>query len=225
MIKAIFWDNDGVLVETEHLYFLATQRILASSGITLTEQMYIELLLVQNRGAWHLALEKGITPDEIASLRLKRDELYSQLLKTESRVVDGVKETLDKLRGRFLMGIVTSSKRSHFDVIHQSSGLLDYFDFALTREDYVHSKPHPEPYLTAINKSGFKADECVAVEDSQRGLIAAAAAGLSCIIIPNGLTAGQDFSGALRVLSAVRELPNELDLISKITFSEAAALP
>ena len=77
MIKAIFWDNDGVLVETEHLYFQATQQVLASVGIRLTREEYIELFLVQGRGAWHRAEEHGIAPDRIEQLRNERNALYS----------------------------------------------------------------------------------------------------------------------------------------------------
>src|SRR6202035_4781810 len=77
MIKAIFWDNDGVLVETEHLYFEATQQVLRSVGIDLTEEQYIELFLVQGRGAWHLAEERGIAPSDIERLRHERNEVYT----------------------------------------------------------------------------------------------------------------------------------------------------
>ena len=56
--KAILWDNDGVLVDTEQLYFEATQQILQSVGIELTKEQYIELFLVQGKGAWHLAEER-----------------------------------------------------------------------------------------------------------------------------------------------------------------------
>jgi beta-phosphoglucomutase-like phosphatase (HAD superfamily) len=60
MIKAIFWDNDGVLVDTERLYFRATQHVLATVGIPLTKEQYIDLFLVQGKGAWHLAADKGL---------------------------------------------------------------------------------------------------------------------------------------------------------------------
>src|SRR6202035_5393847 len=77
MIKAIFWDNDGVLVETEHLYFQATQQVLASIGIELTQDQYIDLFLVQGKGAWHLAEEHGIAPGGIERLRRERNARYS----------------------------------------------------------------------------------------------------------------------------------------------------
>jgi len=77
MLKAIFWDNDGVLVDTERLYFLATQHVLATVGIPLTQEQYIELFLVQGKGAWHLAADKRASPSAIAQLRHARNTLYS----------------------------------------------------------------------------------------------------------------------------------------------------
>src|SRR5438477_6566993 len=73
MFKAILWDNDGVLVETEHLYFQATQQVLGSVGIELSQEQYIELFLVQGRGAWHLAEEHGVAPSDIDRLRQERN--------------------------------------------------------------------------------------------------------------------------------------------------------
>ena len=72
MVEAIFWDNDGVLVETEHLYFQATQHVLAAVGIQLTEAEYIQLFLVQGIGAWHLAEARGVAPGDIDKLRHER---------------------------------------------------------------------------------------------------------------------------------------------------------
>jgi HAD superfamily hydrolase (TIGR01509 family) len=210
MIKAIFWDNDGVLVDTEHLFFLATRQILATVGITLTQEMYIDLLLVKGQGVWHLAAANGITPDDAAKLRTERDALYLELLNKESRVIDGVAEVLSYLSDKYLMGVVTSSRRIHFDAIHRSSGLLKYFNFVLTGEDYTKFKPDPEPYLLSIERSGFMKEQCIAVEDSERGLASATAAGIKCIIIPSTLTRSCKFVGAYKVLDNIRALPDIL---------------
>jgi len=87
MIKAIFWDNDGVLVDTERLYFRATQQVLATVGIPLTTAQYIDLFLVQGTGAWHLAAEHGLSPSAIEQLRHERNTLYSTLLGQEPLLV------------------------------------------------------------------------------------------------------------------------------------------
>ena len=210
MIKAILWDNDGVLVDTEHLYFIATRQVLAAVGITLTEEMYVELLLVQGRGAWHLAEEKGMSQEDVVRLRDQRNALYLKLVSTEAKVIDGVEEVLSGLHGKYLMGVVTSSKREHFEAIHSKTGLMKYFAFVLASGDYDKHKPDPEPYLTAIQKTGFKTEECIAIEDSERGLISATGAGLKCIVIPRGLTRSQKFEGAYKVLKSIRELPGAL---------------
>jgi HAD superfamily hydrolase (TIGR01509 family) len=206
VIKAIFWDNDGVLVETEHLYFQSTQDVLASVGISLTEEQYIELFLVQGKGAWHFAEEAGIAPGEIDRLRNLRNALYSERLAQAPRVFAGIAEVLGALRGKYVMGVVTSSRKDHFDLIHRSTGLLKYFDFVLTAGDYGRAKPDPEPYLLAVERSGISREACVAIEDSERGLESAKAAGISCIVVPTALTRGGTFAGAHRILGSISEI-------------------
>jgi HAD superfamily hydrolase (TIGR01509 family) len=204
--KAIFWDNDGVLVNTEHIYFDATQRILATIGVSLTPEQYLEMFLVQGKGAWHLAEEKGFTAGDIESLRNQRNTLYGQLLAEAPLVIDGVDRVLESLHGRYVMGVVTSSRKDHFDVIHRNTGLLRYFDFVLTGEDYQRVKPDPEPYLKAVEKSGCEPEACLAVEDSLRGLTAAKAAGIKCIVVPTPLTRASNFATADRVLENIHEI-------------------
>ncbi len=120
--------------------------------------------------------------------------------------MDGVTAMLDSLHGHYVMGIVTSSRRDHFDIIHRTTGLLRYFDFVLTADDCTYTKPHPELYLRAVEKSGVQPDECLAVEDSARGLTAARAAGIKCVVVPTPLTAHTDFTGAHRVITHIADL-------------------
>ena len=210
MNKAIFWDNDGVLVDTERLYFQATQETLESVGVVLDHEHYVEFFLRQGRGAWHLLEERGVGADDIERLRQRRNDLYSELLDREACAIEGVSGTLEALHRKYVMGVVTSSRRDHFDIIHSRCNLLQYFDFVLTAADFARVKPHPDPYLLAIEKSGANKDECIAVEDSERGLQAAIEAGIRCIVIPTALTRGGDFSRAYCVLDSVTEVPRIL---------------
>jgi HAD superfamily hydrolase (TIGR01509 family) len=207
MIRAIFWDNDGVLVDTEHLYFEATRQVLAQAGIRLTEDTYVELFLRQGRGAWHLAEERGVPPADIDRLREERNALYAHLLDQAPRLIEGVLDVLEALHGKYVMGVVTSSRKDHFDVIHRSTGVLKYFDFVLTAGDYPRGKPAPDPYLLAVERSGAAPDECIAVEDSERGLEAAVLAGLKCLIVPSRLTRSCAFPRAYRILRSVHDVP------------------
>ena len=210
-IKAIFWDNDGVLVDTEHLYFQATKTVLASAGVPLTREQYIDLFLRQGRGAWHLAEEAGVPPSDVDRLRDERDVLYSRLLSEGAHAIDGVESLLADLHGRVIMGIVTSSKRDHFDLIHRRTGLLRYVDFVVASGDYARAKPHPDPYLKAIAIAGVGAETCMAVEDSERGLQAALAAGLRCMVVPTDLTRECAFVGAAAVMTTIADVGRALD--------------
>ena len=212
MIRAILWDNDGVLVDTEGLYFQAGHEVLATQGVELTHRDFAEQ-----------SLKKGLSvfdflPDQdaelIEELRLKRNARYSALLAEGVPVIDGVVETLKTFHGRVQMGIVTGSLRDHFDIVHAQTNLLPFFDFVLVREDYEEAKPHPDAYLTAMRLHGLQPDDCVVVEDSERGCVAAAAAGLRVLAVPNALSKYGDFSSAYKILNSVRDVVDEIEKLN-----------
>ena len=148
MIKAIFWDNDGILVDTERLYFLATQRVLATVGVSLTKDQYIELFLVQGKGAWHLAAETGVSPSAIEQLRHARNTLYSTLLCQEPLIIAGVQQVLDALHETYVMGIVTGSEQDHFALIHQTPHLPSRFKTG----DRIWNSSSPDLLVDMINR-------------------------------------------------------------------------
>jgi HAD superfamily hydrolase (TIGR01509 family) len=211
MIRAVFWDNDGVLVDTEKLYYQATSELLLKTGVTLTEASFRQISLREGRSVFALAETIGVSREEIERLQSERNRRYTELLHSGVHIMDGVEETLGLLREKVIQAIVTSSRQSHFDTMHATTGLLPYFDFVLTRDDYVLSKPDPEPYRLAIHRSGCRPEECIVVEDSERGLQAALAAGILCMIVPNALTRGSEFAGAWRILDSCREVPVEIE--------------
>lgn len=210
MIRAIFWDNDGVLVDTEILYYQATREILSLAGVNLTEALFKQISLTEGQSAFSLAAQKGVSQTKIDRLHEARNRRYTELLEGGVRIMEGVVETLDKLRGTVVQGIVTSSRKEHFETMHRKTGLLNYFDFILTHDDFALSKPNPEPYLMAQNQCSFAPEECLVIEDSPRGVESAVAAGIRCLVVPNNLTHGSSFTGAWRVLRSCREIPAEI---------------
>ncbi len=209
-VKALFWDNDGVLVDTEELYFRATRDVLSEVGIDLSRDLFIRISLEQGRSAFDLVAEQGVSQEVITRLRDDRNKRYSELLRKGVRVLDGVKNTLRQLHGKVLMGVVISSRREHFEIIHNATGLLRFFDFVTTREDYRKSKPNRDPLLKAMRRNGLRPEHCIIMEDSERDLAAAKAAGIRCIVVPTYLTRDSDFQGAYRVLDSIRQVPREV---------------
>jgi len=206
-IDAVLWDNDGVLVDTEPLYLRANQVILARAGIELTEAVYQDLSLRQGASVFALAEQRGFPREQIDAMRADRDALYSELLDAGVDVLDGVRASLDALHGRVRMGIVTSSQPIHFERIHRTTGLLDYFEFVLASGDYDRHKPHPDPYLAGATRMAVRPERCLAIEDTERGLLSAVAAGMRCIVVPRPLSRDGDFRSAHRVLRSSAEIP------------------
>jgi HAD superfamily hydrolase (TIGR01509 family) len=199
--KAIFWDNDGVLVDTEGLYYQATREVLATVGVSLSEEAYVELFLRQSKGAWHLAVERGVNMEAIPVLRRRRDDRFGALIDAGPTAIAGVAEVVRRLAARYRMAIVTSSE--HFDRIHRDPTFVQLFEFVLTPAHYRVSKPDPEPYLRALGRSGLAAHQCLVIEDSERGLRAAKAAGLTCWVVPSRFTRRCAFEGADRIFESV----------------------
>ena len=209
MIRAILWDNDGVLVDTEGLYFQAGHEVLATQGVELTHRDFAEQSLKKGLSVFDFLPVQDA--ELIEQLRLKRNARYSALLAEGVPVIDGVVETLETFYGRVQMGIVTGSLRDHFDIVHAKTDLLPFFDFVLAREDYREAKPHPDAYLTAMRLHGLQPDDCVVVEDSERGCVAAAASGLRVLAVPNELSKYGDFSSAYKILNSVRDVVKEVE--------------
>jgi len=206
MIKAILWDNDGLLVDTERVYFEANRQALLRAGIQLSQEQFADVSLRQGLSLLDLARERGWSSEQIAALREERDAHYLDLLRQGMHVFPEVEKTLKALHGKVRMAIVTSSQRVHFEAIHDKSKLLPYFEFVLTREDFEHGKPAPDGYLEGLRRLALSAADCIAIEDSERGLLSATAAGLRCAIIPNTQTAHSDFSRAWVVLPDVSQV-------------------
>lgn len=213
MLKALLWDNDGVLVDTEPLFFRATQESLAEVGIALTQEQFVHFSLKRGESCYVLAEDQGVSVDEIEGLRTWRNRRYVELLSTGVRVLDHVESSLYALYGRWPMAIVTSSNPDHFELIHAQTGLLRFFEFALTNAEYRHHKPHPEPYLKAAQRIGAAPSECLVIEDTERGLQSATAAGMACLVIPNSLSGTGDFAGAHAVLEHAGEIEPAIEAL------------
>lgn len=206
-IELILWDNDGVLVDTEILYYEANKAVLGEAGIELTEDLFARYWLTQSEGIEKCADDYGLDSGQVPILRARRNKRYSKLLRSRSVLIEGVAAVLEVLRPHYRMGVVTSSRRDHFEVIHQKTGILPYFEFALQSGDYARSKPAPDPYLKALEVAAVPKERALVIEDSVRGLIAAKAAELKCWVIPRGLSLKGDFAAADRVLPSISEIP------------------
>jgi HAD superfamily hydrolase (TIGR01509 family) len=203
----ILFDHDGVLVDTEFWYYKAGERALADIGFTVDKDQYLRDMS-QGLGTWAQARAAGVDEEAIDRQRAVRDDYYQEYLRTEAIEIEGVVEALAELSHYVRMAIVTTAKRADFEVIHAKRHMRQFMEFVLVREDYKLAKPHPEPYLTGLQRLGATKEETLVVEDSSRGLRSAVAAGIDCAIVYNDFTKAQDFSQATYRVESLIELKN-----------------
>ena len=200
----LLFDHDGVLVNTEPLYLQAIQEQLATLGIALRETDYLQNMAV-GADPWALARAAGCDEATVDQLRDARDARYQQLLSMRPITIAGVDDLIAELAKHFQLAIVTTSRDVDFDLIHALGGqprtsatpdVVRHMGFILTRSQYEKSKPDPQPYLLALSRFGIEPSQALVIEDSERGLRSAVAAGIDCAAIYHPFTARQCFTGA-----------------------------
>lgn len=199
MIKAVLWDNDGLLLDSEALFFDMTRSFFAEAGLLLDEEYWGIEYLGNAKHSWQIATELGMSAELVGPLLDRRNAAFVERIRQSVPLMPKVRETIESLAGKVRLGLVTGSPRDKVELMHGSNGLLERFEVIVTDDEVTNAKPHPEPYLKALDLLGLQPEQCIAVEDSRRGLTSAHAAGINCIVVPNRLTRIQDFDLAYAI--------------------------
>lgn len=206
--KAILWDNDGTLVDTERIYLHTTQEIFAEYDLQVDWEQVMQHVLNFGQSPFDFVRDQyALGADLIAKIRHERNQLFTKKLETETiAIMPGIQEALAHYFGKVHMAIVTSSERASLEIIMARTGLGRYFDFAITQDDVKILKPDPESYNLAISKLAMPAADVIAIEDTERGLVAAKKAGIACVVIPNRYVTGADYGSADLVCETAYDL-------------------
>ncbi|MBY5694807.1 HAD family hydrolase [Rhizobium leguminosarum] len=191
--KAVLFDMDGLIFDTEALYRDAVIKAAEENGFNIPVSVYLETIGLPSASArallgTHLSGEVAID-----DLWKQASDQFQTMVATELRLKPGLIEMLDWLEEvRLPWAIVTSSDRdtvlSHLLAVN----LRDRFRHIIARGDYTAAKPHPEPYLKAASQLGVDPSRCVALEDSRNGVLSASRAGLMTIMVPDLVQATPD---------------------------------
>jgi len=222
VIKALVFDFDGLIVDTEVPIFRAWQRIYREHGQELPLARWLTIIGTAS-GPFDpvidLAKKTGAKLDgpELKALEV----LYYQEATALQQLLPGVVDYLVTARQLGLKTAVASSSTRTWVMDHLNRfGIGGHFDAIVCREDVKRTKPDPDLYLTALQRLGARPDEAIAFEDSSNGIHAAKAAGLFCVVVPNLLTVDLDLTEAdLRLLTLealpLREVINQASAARK----------
>jgi HAD superfamily hydrolase (TIGR01509 family) len=206
MIQTILFDSDGVLVDTERLFFEATREVFAGFGAVIPPGQWAVWFLAESRRSREIGGLLGIPDPQMEEAIKRRDQLFWAKVEAGVSLLPGVRETLNHLSGNFRLAVVTGASRSHFEGVHAATELTDFFEVIITADDYDAPKPSPECYLKALQVLSVDPQSCLAVEDSPRGAAAAVSAGLRCAVIPTPLTNLSLCPGECDILNSMTEL-------------------
>jgi HAD superfamily hydrolase (TIGR01509 family) len=205
-VRALLFDVDGTLAETEEGHRQAFNEVFATSGIPWRweQDHYRELLRVTGGKERMLHHARAHDPERLATIQERlaalheaKNERYACWVEASGGALrPGVRRLIEEARSRGLrVAIVTTTSRANVEALLRAAA-LGPFDAVVCGEDVAKKKPDPEAYEIALRRLALPAEACVAFEDSRNGLLAARAAGVRTVVTPSLYSAGEDFAGA-----------------------------
>lgn len=209
--RAVIFDMDGVLADSEPTYLEAANVVLASLGKHLSKEQNRLLIGTSVRNTWRKIMELLALPGELEEYVRRYDEALLSLLSRPRPTLPGVRELLVELQRRAVpRALVTSSWKGWVDALLGAIELEGVFPVIVTEEQVENAKPAPEPFLKAAALLDIEPAACIAIEDTPSGIQAAKAAGMFAVQVRAASTAFPPIEGADLVLDTLEQFPLEL---------------
>lgn len=208
-VKAIIFDMDGTLLDTEAEHRRTMAEASATLGWPLPDELLLRMVGIP-RHENRTMLAEILGPEfPLDRFYADSDGLFQAALEAHVPFRPGAEALLERLAAEGIpMAIATSTSSPFAQQRLERAGILSYFDVVVTRNDVERAKPDPEPYLLAAERLGVPVGSAVAVEDSYAGVRAASAAGIATVMVPDLLPPTElELRSVTAVLSGLHELP------------------
>ncbi len=206
--RAVLFDFDGVIADTENVHIAAWERTFALLGWDVEPEVCVRAA-EQDDFAFlaDVFLEKGIEDGDVTGWIRRKQGITRELLASSPRIYPGVRELVAALHGKATLAVVSGTWRENLTTVLDAAGLAGAFSLVLGKEDVGRPKPDPEIYQLALKKLNVDANSAVAIEDSPTGLLSAKGAGLSVVAVGHRRPSPEWAEGAMFV-------PSLLSLVS-----------
>ncbi len=186
-LRAVIFDMDGLLVDSEPLWAEAADEVFKSYGVSLTHEQYITTTGLRTKEfvQWWFRYFK-IDDTEVSNGEKKIIKIVIEKVKQKSSMMPGVDHIIDFFtRKQFKIGLASSSPIELIELVVEMSGISKFLDAVASAEDLPYGKPHPQVYLNCAEALNVDPAECICFEDSFNGMIAAKAAKMKCVVVPH----------------------------------------
>lgn len=202
-IKAILWDLDGVLADTFDLHLHTWQQAMSPYGVTLSRDQYLPYFGQSPKEMMKDLLRLNDANVDFSELRKKKEDLFFELAPTMIKPIPGSLPWLKYLSQKFPQAVASSAPMPIIEMLLGVLEIRHYFQ-AIASGSEINSKPAPDVFLLAADLLGVLPQNCLAIEDSPQGVLAAKAAGMRCI----GLGTSNPLSELEKADILIRDLTN-----------------
>lgn len=195
-MKAIIFDMDGLMIDSERLYRQAQQDIARQFDKIMTEEMRMKMMGRKPIESLKLFVKELAIPMDPAELLEKRNDVMREKLKNDLVPMPGLTHIIDKFYGKLKLAICTGAQEEFLDIVVDQLDIRGKFVVLQNSDDIENGKPHPEIYLKTCQRLGLQPGECIVLEDSLNGVAAGKKAGCYVIAVPTEYTRDENFETA-----------------------------
>lgn len=210
MLKAVIFDMDGVIIDSEPTHMKLENETYKKLGIEITEDEHHSFVGATSNYMWEALKNKYKLNQTLEELiEYDRNKYFKHLNSDECDImlIEGVKELIQELHENGVkLAIASSSPLDVIDAIAKKFQIEEYFEAFVTGDYVKRSKPEPDIFIFAAEKLGVNAENCIVIEDSHNGVIAAKKAGMKCVGINSDPEGTQDISMADLVINSFKEV-------------------
>lgn len=207
-MKAVIFDMDGVIIDSEPIHFEVDKQTFKDLGYNVSVEelgKYVgttnEYMLTEIKKKYNI--NKSI--EEIISYKVEMTK--RKVMESNLEPIEGIKELLSELKNKDIpTAIASSSPRDFIDVVVSKFKLKNYFKFIVSGEEVKRGKPAPDIYFETAKKLGINPRDCIVIEDSKNGVLAAKTAGMKCIGFQNANSGNQDLSKADIIVNSIKDV-------------------